>query len=56
MRCCVVFCEDTGAVVGGEEEDSIDGEEGEIGRHVSRIEKVLRESRDWRKCSTDGYH
>lgn len=27
----VVFCEDAGAVVGGEDEDGIDGEEGHVG-------------------------
>lgn len=29
----VVFCEKAGAVVGGEEEDGVDGEERHVGRH-----------------------
>ena len=29
----VVFCEDAGAVVGGEDEDRINGEEGHVGQH-----------------------
>ena len=29
----VVFCEEAGAVVGCEEEDGVDGEEGEVGGH-----------------------
>lgn len=31
----VVFCEDAGAVVGAEEEDGVDGEEGEVGGHAA---------------------
>lgn len=33
MGCRVVFCEDAGGVVGGEDEDGIYCEEGEVGRH-----------------------
>lgn len=29
----VVFCEDAAAVIGAEEEDSVDGEEGHVGGH-----------------------
>ena len=29
----VVFCQDPGAVVGGEDEDGVDGEKGHVRRH-----------------------
>lgn len=38
----VIFGEDAGAVVGGEDEDGIDGEEGHIGRHDSGGEVLKR--------------
>lgn len=36
VRCRVVFCEDAGTVVGGEDEDGVDGEERHVGGHVER--------------------
>lgn len=33
VRSVVVFCEDAGAVVCGQDEDGVDGEEGHVGRH-----------------------
>ena len=33
VRSGIVLGEDTGAVICGEEEDGVDGEEGEVGRH-----------------------
>ena len=39
----VVFGEDAGAVVGREDEDSIDGEEGHIGRHVGGEERGIKD-------------
>ncbi len=33
----VVLGKDAGAVVGGEEEDGVDGEEGHVGCHFGRI-------------------
>lgn len=37
MWCGVVFCEDAAAVVGAEEEDRMDREEGEVARHFGRV-------------------
>ena len=34
----VVFCEEAGAVVGCEDEDGVDGEEGEVGAHACSLE------------------
>ncbi len=39
----VIFGEDAGAVVGGKDEDGIDGEEGHIGRHHSGGARVEEE-------------
>ncbi len=35
----VILSEDAGAIVGGEDEDGIDGEEGHVGRHYSAGEE-----------------
>ena len=40
----VVFCEDAGAVVGGDDEDGVDGEEGHVGRHDGVEERVGEDS------------
>ena len=39
MRSGVIFGEDAGAVVGGEDEDGIDRKEGHVGRHCSGGER-----------------
>lgn len=36
----VVFGKDAGAVVGGEDEDGVDGKEGHIGRHNDGAERA----------------
>lgn len=39
VRSGVIFGENAGAVVGREDEDSIDGEEGHVRRHVGNAER-----------------
>ena len=44
----VIFGEDAGAVVGGEDEDGIDRKEGHVGRHCSGGESDA-EGEGWRR-------
>lgn len=43
----VVFCQDAGAVVGGEDEDGVNGEEGHVRGHVGGREGGESYSDSW---------
>ena len=50
----VIFGEDAGAVVGGEDEDGIDRKEGHVGRHCSGGESDEEEKEEKEKRGANG--